>query len=280
MSFEELLDRLRYRLDGYFHSEKRGVKVISRLLAFTLFAAIVSTIAPTLADELSSDPSMLQPVATAPAESSTVTIADSSSATASPSANPTFTPEPEITRPAISNPSASPLPESSDSATANGPGVPLKDQPKYILKIPASGGIDPRAATYFLPQIYAASEDPETEFTMACISGASVTLDAKVKRVANNAVEGDLLLAGDLSGQIILSGATNKVVNAINGGGGLFISSLGGGLAGRSLTFRFVAVTKPVVDPEFCSAARSGSILTLRALGLDLSTVKGGGKLK
>ncbi|MFM1951861.1 MAG: hypothetical protein RJA33_655 [Actinomycetota bacterium] len=280
MSFEELIDRLKYRLDGYFHSEKRAVKALSRLLAFTLFAAIITTVVPTLADELSSDPSLLEPVASAPAESSTVTVGDSATASASPSANPTFSPEPEISRPAVANPSSSALPESSDSATANGPGVPLEDQPKYILKIPASGGIDPRAATYFLPQIYAASQDPDTEFTMACISGTGVSLDAKVKKVANNATEGDLLVSGDQSGQIILAGSTNKVVNAINGSGGLFINSLGGGLAGRSLTFRFVAVTKPVVDPTFCSAARSGSILTLRALGLDLSTVKGSGKLK
>lgn len=280
MSIEELVERLKYRLDGYFHSEKRPVKVISRLLAFTLFAALISTIAPTLADELSSDPSMLEPVASAPIDSSTVTVGESVSATASPSPNPTFTPEPEVTRPVVVNPSSSALPEDSETSTANGPGVPLKDQPKYILKIPASGGIDPRAATYFLPQIYAASEDPETEFTMACLSGNGVSLDAKVKKVANNSTEGDLLISGDQSGQIILSGSTNKVVNAINASGGLFINSLGGGLAGRSLTFRFVAVTKPVVDPTFCSAARSGSILTLRALGLDLSTVKGSGKLK
>lgn len=280
MALEELIERLKYRLDGYFHSEKRFVKLISRLLAFTLFAAVVSTIAPTLADELSSDPAMLEPVASAPADSSTVTITDSATATASPSANPTFTPDPAITRPAISTSSADPLPESSDSATANGPGVPLKIQPAYTMKIPASGGIDPRAATYFLPQIYVASQDPDTEFTMACISGVGVSLDSKAKHVANNSPDGDPLLSGDLSGQIIISSTTNKVVNAINSAGGLFIFSTGGGLAGRSLTFRFVAVTKPVVDPTFCSVARSGSILTLRALGLDLSTVKGGGKLK
>jgi hypothetical protein len=281
MSLEEFINRVRYRLDGYFHSEKRSVKFLARFLAFTLFAAVISTIAPTLADELADDPSMMQPVASEET-TSTVTISAPETSTASPTPDPTFSPEPEISRPAISNTSAEPLPEgeSSESATANGPGVALEIQPRYILKIPATGGIDPRATTYFLPLIYAANEDPEVEFTMVCISAPAVRFDLGVKGVANNSIEGEELITGDQSGQLIVSAKTNRVINLINSGGGLFLSSNSGGLAGRSLTFRFVAVTKPVADPEICSAAQSGAITTVRALGLDLSTVKGGGRLK
>ena len=83
MSFEELIDRLKYRLHGYFHSEKKSVKYLARLLAFSMFAALISTIAPTLADELSSDPSMLQPVATS-TESSTITVGETSTASPTP----------------------------------------------------------------------------------------------------------------------------------------------------------------------------------------------------
>jgi hypothetical protein len=281
MSLEEFINRVRYRLDGYFHSEKRSVKFLARFLAFTLFAAVISTIAPTLADELADDPSMMQPVASEET-TSTVTISAPETSTASPTPDPTFSPEPEISRPAISNTSAEPLleGESSESATANGPGVALEIQPRYILKIPATGGIDPRATTYFLPLIYAANEDPEVEFTMVCISAPAVRFDLGVKGVANNSIEGEELITGDQSGQLIVSAKTNRVINLINSGGGLFLSSNSGGLAGRSLTFRFVAVTKPVADPEICSAAQSGAITTVRALGLDLSTAKGGGRLK
>jgi hypothetical protein len=281
MSLEEFINRVRYRLDGYFHSEKRSVKFLARFLAFTLFAAVISTIAPTLADELADDPSMMQPVASEET-TSTVTISAPETSTASPTPDPTFSPEPEISRPAITNTSAEPLPEgeSSESATANGPGVALEIQPRYILKIPATSGIDPRATTYFLPLIYAANEDPEVEFTMVCISAPAVRFDLGVKGVANNSIEGEELITGDQSGQLIVSAKTNRVINLINSGGGLFLSSNSGGLAGRSLTFRFVAVTKPVADPEICSAAQSGAITTVRALGLDLSTVKGGGRLK
>lgn len=281
MQLEELINRVRYRLDGYFHSERRSVKFLARFLAFTLFAAVISTVAPTLADELADDPSMMQPVS-GEQTTSTVTIAPTETETASPTPNPTFTPEPEISRPAVSNSSAEPLPEgeSSESATADGPGIPLEIQPRYILKIPATSGIDPRATNYFLPLIYGANEDPEVEFTMVCISAPALRFDMGVKGAANNSIEGDELITGDQSGQLIVSAKTNRVVNLINSGGGLFLSSNIGGLAGRSLTFRFVAVTKPVVDPAYCSAAKSGAITTVRALGLDLSTVKGGGKLK
>ena len=276
---DDFIDRLRYRFNDYWRSEKRSVKIITRLLAFTLFAAVVSTIAPTLADELSSDPQMLEPVVQTQ-ESSTVTIvAETPTASASPSA--TFTPDPVVSRPAIVQSSESPLAEPSDTATADGPGVPLEIQPKYVVKIPPTGAIDPRASTYFLPHIYASTNDPAAEFTMVCISGTSgMKFDALQKGSPNNATEGSDLVFGDQTGLVILSAETSRVVNLINSYNGLFISTWSGGLSGRSLTLRFVAVTKPVTDPAHCGAAKSGAVMTLRPLGLDLSTVKGGGVLK
>ena len=276
---DELIDRLRYRFNDYWHSEKRSVKIISRLLAFTLFAAVISTIAPTLADELSTDPQMLEPVVQVQ-ESSTVTITPETP-TASPAPSATFTPEPTVSRPPVAESSQSPLPESTESATADGPGVPLEIQPKYVVKVPASGAIDPRATTYFLPHIYAGSSDPSAEFTMVCVSGTSgMKFDALQKGVANSSAEGSDLISGDQTGVVIISAETNRLVNLINSYNGLFITTRSGGLSGRSLTLRFVAVTKPVVDPAYCGAAKSGAVMTLRPLGLDLSTVKGGGRLK
>lgn len=277
MSFEELVDRLRYRFNDYWHSEKRSVKLISRALAFTLFAAILSTIAPTLADELSSDPAMLEPVAQ-PVQTSTVTISETP--TASPSADASFTPEPVVSRPPVAQPSESPLAESSESATAELPGVPLETQTAYVVKAPATIAVDPRALNRFMPHIYAATPDRQVEYTMVCVNGAGLRFDVKQKNAANNQVEGLELIYGDLSGLVIVSAETARAIELVNSYQGLFMSSTGGGIAGRSLTFRFVAVTKPVVNPEFCSAARSGAVTTMRALGLDQSTVKGGGKLK
>jgi hypothetical protein len=104
--------------------------------------------------------------------------------------------------------------------------------------------------------------------------------DAMQKGVANNSAEGNEQIFGDLSGLVVISAENNRAVNLLNSYQGLFISSIGGGLSGRSLAIDFVAVTKPVANPAFCSAAKSGATMTLRPLGLDLSTVKGGGKLK
>ena len=277
MSFEELVDRLRYRFNDYWHSEKRSVKLISRALAFTLFAAVLSTIAPTLADELSSDPAMLEPVAK-PVQTSTVTISETP--TASPSADASFTPEPVVSRPPVAQPSESPLAETSESATVELPGVPLETQTAYVVKAPASIAVDPRALNRFMPHIYAATPDRQVEYTMVCVNGAGLRFDVKQKNAANNQVEGLELIYGDLSGLVIVSAETARAIELVNSYQGLFMSSTGGGIAGRSLTFRFVAVTKPVVNPEFCSAARSGAVTTMRALGLDQSTVKGGGTLK
>jgi hypothetical protein len=116
---------------------------------------------------------------------------------------------------------------------------------------------------------------------MVCINGTSgMKFDAMQKGVPNNSNEGSELIFGDQTGLVLISAETNRLVNLINSYNGLFISTWSGGLSGRNLTLRFVAVTKPVVDPTYCSAAKSGAVMTLRPLGLDLSTVKGGGTLK
>ena len=177
--------------------------------------------------------------------------------------------------------SPEPLPESGESVTAEVAAEPLAIQPKYTVRVPPSGAIDPRATTYFLPHIFASQDDPEVEFTMICVRGsAGMRFDAMQKGVASNSNEGSEHLFGDLSGYLVISAETNRAVNLLNSYQGLFISSLNGGLSGRSLSLDFVAVTKPVANPAFCAAARSGATMTLRPLGLDLSTVKGGGKLK
>lgn len=278
MSIDELIDRLRYRFNDYWHSEKRSVKLISRALALTLAAAVISTIAPTLADELSTDPAMLEPVTQSSSAPVAPIATETPTATASPA--PTFTPEPEVSRPAVASPSESPFAESSETATAGLPGVPLETQTAYVVKVPTTIAVDPRALSRFMPHIYVTNPNPEIEYTMVCVSGAGLRFDVKQKGAAHNQVEGDELISGDLSGQVIVSAETARAIELVNSYQGLFMSSTGGGISGRSLTFRFVAVSKPVADPAYCGAARSGAITTVRPLGLDQSTVKGGGRLK
>jgi len=280
MSFQELMDRLRDRFYSYWRSEKRSVKFLSRLAALALFGVVITTIAPTLADELSTDPAMLEPVAQS-AETSTTTITIVETTTASPTASASQSPEPVISRPPMTPTSQAPLPESGESATADAEAEPLAIQPKYTVRVPQSGAIDPRASTYFLPHIFATQDDPEVEYTMICVRGsAGMLFDAIQKGVPSNSVEGTEHIFGDQSGYLVISAETNRAINLLNSYQGLFIFATSGGLSGRSLALDFVAVTKPVADPAFCSAARSGATMVLRPLGLELSTVKGGGKLK
>jgi len=274
MSFEEFIERLKARISAYFNSENKFVRLAARLGSLALFAVVVSTIAPTIADELSSSAEIVQPAEPAPAPTPSITAVE---VTPTPSASPT--PEPEITRPAIASSSPTPLAESGESVTVKDePPAPLEIQPKYVLRIPNSVAVDPRARSYYLPHIYAAADG--AEFTLACISGAAVTFDSRNKQSSQNSDEGRDLIMGDQSGFLLISSTTARVVNLINSYTGLLVSSTNGGLANKGLTMRFVAVTAPVVDPTFCSAAKSSASTAFRPLGLEQSTVKGGGKLK
>jgi hypothetical protein len=275
MSFEEFIERLKARISDFFNSENKFVRLAARLGSLALFAVVVSTIAPTIADELSSSPEVVQqPVQPAPAPTPSPTEVE---ATPTPSASPT--PEAQITRPAIASTSPTPLAESGESVTVKDePPAPLEIQPKYVLRIPNSVAVDPRARSYFLPHIFAAADG--AQFTMACISGAGITFDTRNKQSSQNSDEGKDLVMGDQSGFLLISSTTARVVNLINSYTGLLVSSANGGLANKALTMRFVAVTAPVVDPTFCSAAKSSAATAFRPLGLEQSTVKGGGKLK
>jgi hypothetical protein len=275
MSFEEFIERLKARFSAFFNSHNKFVRLAARLGSLALFAVVVSTIAPTIADELNtSPPEVVQPAEPAPAPTPSPTEVE---ATPTPSASPT--PEAEITRPAIASTSPTPLAESGESVTVKDePPAPLEIQPKYVLRIPNSVAVDPRARTYYLPHIYAAADG--AQFTMACISGAGVTFDTRNKQSSQNSDEGRDQIMGDQSGLLLISSSTARVVNLINSYTGLLVSSTNGGLANKGLTMRFVAVTAPVVDPTFCSAAQSSASTAFRPLGLEQSTVKGGGKLK
>jgi hypothetical protein len=278
MSFDEFLYRLKERIRAPFNSEKRIIRLISRLTALGIFAAVISTLAPTLADELAGSPEIMEPTA-----QPTVDPSISASPSESPSASPTPSPseEPVITRPPIASSSPTPLAEPSDSATVvEIPPAPLEVQPKYTLRIPQSVAVDPRATSYLLPHIYASTGD-SSQYTMVCIYGQNgLNFDTRNKFSAQNSDSGSDLISGDRSGFLLISASTARVVNLINSWAGLQVYSAQGGIAGKALTFQFVAVTKPVIEPSFCSSARSAATTVIRPLGLQQSTVKGSGTLK
>ena len=276
MSFDEFIYRLKSRFAGYFNSENKFVRLFARLASLAIFAAVVSTIAPTIANELSSSSDIVE---TVQSEATPEATQPAPIESPSPSASPSPEAEAQIDRPAIASSSPTPLAELDESVTVKDePPAPLEIQQKYTLRIPNSVAVDPRARTYYLPHIYAATDG--AQFTMACISGAGVTFDSRNKQSSQNSDEGKDLILGDQSGFLLISSSTARVVNLINSYTGLLVSSTNGGLGNKGLTMRFVAVTAPVTDPTFCSAAKSSATTAFRPLGLEQSTVKGGGKLK
>jgi hypothetical protein len=278
MSIEELVYRLKERIRAPFRSEKRFIRVLSRFSALALFAAVISTLAPTLADELASSPEIMQPAVDAsPSSSAAPTTPDSSTA----GATPTPTADPIIIRSTAEPTSPAPLVEPTDSPTVVVlPPAPLEVQPRYTLRIPSSVAVDPRAKFYLMPHIYAASGD-DSHATMVCISGSNdLLVDSRNKLSAQNLDSGPDLISGDRSSFLMISASTQRVVNLINSWSGLQVYSLNTGIANKVLTFQFIAVTRPVIDPAFCSAARSTASTVIRPLGLEQSTVKGSGTLK
>ncbi len=281
MSLEEFFSRLRARIFHFLNSENRSTRIFSRFVALVCAGFIVATIAPTIADELSASPESIettpapQPVASGePTATPEVTPTGEATSSPSPSA------EPEIIRPSIAVSSPTPAVESSDSATVvEEPPGPLAEQPQYTLRIPTSQAVDPRAKSYLLPHIYAQTADPSV-ITLACISGSRVSFDALQKKSQQTDLEGPDLIVGDRSGQVLIAGPSARVMNLINSYGGLVLFSDSSAIAGRSAFFQFVALNKPSLDPSFCAASRANAVLSLRALSLAQSTVKGGGTLK
>jgi len=276
MSFDEFLFRLRDRLSSLINSESRFTKFFSRLVALTLFAFVISTIAPTLADELSNSPALLEPAPNVSADP----MISSSAETPTASDTSVAIEEPNISRPQHQISSPTPLAESTDSATAATlPAAPLVVQPSYSLRIPNSVGLDPRAKSYLLPHIYASTGN-DRQYTMVCISGAGINFDAMMKQSAQNSPDGPDFMTGDRSGALIISGENNRVVNLVNSYGGLMTYSPSMGIATRTISWSFVALTRPSTDPTFCSASLSRRQTVLRPLELEESTVKGSGTLK
>ena len=281
MSLEEFFSRLRARIFHFLNSEKRSTRLFSRFVALVCASFIVATIAPTIADELSASPETAEATSTPqPVVSAEPTVTPEVTPTPEASTSPSPSAEPEIIRPSIAISSPTPAAESSDSATVvEEPLGPLAEQPRYTLRIPTSQAVDPRAKSYLLPHIYAQTDDPSV-VTLACISGAGISIDAMQKKSQQTDVEGPDFIAGDRSGQVLIAGPSARVMNLINSYGGLVLFSESSAIAGRSAFFQFVALNKPSLDPSFCAASRANASVLLRALSLEQSTVKGGGTLK
>ena len=264
-ALDRIIDGARERMDYLLHGQSPKAKFITRV-AFLAFAALfISTIIPTMAQNTEDVPAQqdVQQLPLPPQESTTAaTSGDSTTAGSLPSPSP--------------DPTLGALPDSLADSTTAIPAKPLANQPRYKLRIPTSLNLDPRAAMGTVPAIAASG----SEFSLICVSGNNIRFDVATRRVPDSAANDSLLLGGDLSSLLRISGKTGDAVALLNSLGGLTAYSTQSALAGKSLTISFVAMGAPDISPEFCSASNNDASLTFRALGLEVTKGVGAVKLK
>jgi len=286
---EDFWFRFRRSFHDLFYGERTSVRVLSRLVLLTFVAALVATVAPSVAEVLTQDdPGPVSTYVEPTPESST-------EATPEPSTEPTLeasaseSPAPEASTPdASSDETPEPTPEysvepaSSDTATV-APKIeadaPLDPQPKYILKVPTTLAVDPRANSYFVPSIYISG----SKYTLVCFNGNGISFDLANKRISDDALDTrTVMVLGDGGPNLRIAGRTAEVLSVINSSNGLFAFTNSGGLRDRSAFISVVATNKPTIDSAFCGEASSenSKVLTFRALGLQVDTRKGSGRLK
>ena len=247
--------RITDRIVAMFNDDRQFVKLFSRLGFLALLAGIIAVVAPTSATENSSDQTQTE---IAPADTQTATV-DTSTATPEPSASP----EPVDT---------STVGETLTAISTKETITALASQPKFVIRAPATLTIDPRAMTKYLPQLSISG----SEYVLACITGSNVNLDISTKGSASDAVENGIIVVGDLTSTLFVSGKNADVVNLINSNGGLLAFSRAGGLANRSITIEMVAMSKPGVKRAFCDFAKSSATLSFQSMGLEMNTNKSG----
>ena len=257
MSPGEIGFLIKERVMSLLNDERSFVKFISRLGFLGLFAAIIVVVAPTSADEN-----------TPPADPVATEIVDTNTAVVD-----TSTPTPYASPISIDT---STIAETLTVLSVKETTTPLSVQPKFVIKVPATLTIDPRATTKFIPTINLSG----SEYVLACINGSGVNLDIAAKRQVSDGTTGGHIIVGDMTTALFVSGKTPDVLNLINSENGLFAYSAGGGLADKSVSIELVAMTNPGVKRTFCDSAKSSATLTFRSMGLEMGTVKSGITLK
>lgn len=277
---EDFWFRFRRSFHDLFYGERASVRIFSRLVLLTFVAGLIATVAPTVADVLTQeDPG---PVSTYVEPTPEPSVDTSTSASPSPEASPIDSADSATVQSPEPTPEYSVAPASSDTATVEPiieADAPLSPQPKYTIKIPATFAIDPRANSYFLPSIYLAG----SKFTLVCINGNGINFDLANKRASDDSSDTKtVMVLGDGGSNLRIAGRTADVLSVINSGAGLFAYTNSGGLRDRSGSVSVIATNKATIDSAFCGAANSANTkaFTFRALGLQVDTKKGSGRLK
>ena len=277
MNREDFWFRFRRSFHDLFYGERASVRIFSRLVLLTFVAGLIATVAPSVAEVLTQeDPG---PVSTYVEPTPEPAVDTTTAASPSPEASTGDTATAQSPEP---TPQYSVSPKSSDTATVEPiieADAPLAPQPKYTIKIPDTFAIDPRANSYFIPSLYLAG----SKFTLVCINGNGINFDISNKRISDDSSDTKtVMVMGDGSSFLRIAGRSAEVLSVINSGGGLFAYTNSGGLRDRSGSISVIATNKATIDSAFCGKASpaNAKAFTFRALGLQVDTKKGSGRLK
>jgi len=268
-SLIEGADRLAQSLSDVHRNRGRRSRWITRTAGLAIVAAALTQLIPTLADETTPPPNEGVVAADVPLGETVVVLGSSEDLSFTGGDNSAVMggDEGEITY------------ATSETETAN------SDTPSEIqvvadqgvaLRIPAVIKVDPRSVTALLPAISMAGE----ETLLLCISGASLKFDLASKGFVDDTSRDELIVDGDLTGDLRISGAYEQVSALVNGAGGLRVWSTNRVVAGKDAAFAAVVLTGVAVNKELCGSQATVRTLQIRALGLGLETKKSDVSLK
>jgi hypothetical protein len=129
-----------------------------------------------------------------------------------------------------------------------------------FFRTPASIQVDPRATS--------------VRFDAVAIGGAP-TLLACINSRNTLTVQPtpNLLVAGQGTGNLVLSGNISDVLTSLTSGSALTLRSAGH-ISGSEFTINVSALSKPSVDEKLCSSPQIIRSVSVTALGIDLNLVK------
>lgn len=229
-----------------------------RALVLILAGALVTTqVFPTLAENLS-------PSIETGSETGTVTTLTNSETLTVTSDSSTSEATQSQGDSADSEPTESPEPSPSPPSAT--------DNQSIFIAMPASLRVDPRAGSVFLPRLALSSSNT----LLVCITSASLQFDLGATGSVDDSEGEELLISGDRTNSLMISGESDLVNTLINSEKGLRIFREGGGISGHSAVFRFIDISEPALDETLCSdgATSNNRVLRLVPLGLTQSITK------
>ncbi len=265
-SLDRIIDSAKNRFDYLMHGQSRPMQLVTRVAFLAFVAFFIATFIPTNAQDLNAQPDSIAPISDVLPVDTATALPPTDSTTDTASAQPSASPDPSSTE----------LPGSIADSTSATTAAPLAKQPRYVVHIPSSIAVDPRAQMGTFPMIAASG----SEFSLFCLSGNNLRFDVINKRVADSAVSDSLLVGGDLSGNLRISGKTSDALALLNALGGAVAYSTSSGIAGKSAALAIVAMNAPGIDPQFCGSSANSAQVTFRALDLGISSGVGAVKLK